>query len=1560
MNKDLDARLLASDEYRDAYNIAVSKSEGDDVGALENVLGNIQLTDFGLNSEAQGACGKLEVIGVFSDVANDNLLLFLTDYTDSSQDKLSNFAFSTARCHIVRYNTVTLQSSILVSGSFLNFSKTHPVYGINIIEDFLFFTDDRNQPRKINWKRAIEDPNYYNHEDNISVPKFYPFEAINLHKNTAVTLSIQNGGSGFSQTDVSLNNPIQITIPQIYGLVPTTFYITQVSGSGAVTGVKLADGGYGYPDDLVNTNIYGYYPASSSATGPNGLELKMGIQQESTMKDVVSKQLPGGYYDNPFYDPDWNGDKDFLKDKFVRFAYRFKFEDSEYSLISPFTQECFVPKQDGYFIGNDDTITYQSTEVEFFENKINDIDLMIQSPNLTSLRNEDDNYVAANDNWAYAAERLKLKEIDIIYKQSNETNLKVLDTIKITDLLVTSSNAKEYLYNYRSEKPYRVLPSNELLRVYDQTPVRALAQETAGNRIIYGNFVNKHTPPDSLNYNVGTSYKGTLPENIQDYNSQRYSTIRKEYQNHTLKQNRNYQVGVVLCDKYGRQSTTLLSSIDSIVGVDGTKAQGSSLFHGYKPQGKYERIRGADDNNYDFGVNLAYNFDIWPNYVTNTGGLLNDKSGIKESGLFYSLGYTEGEIPPLPLQGGFSQNSINLPHDTWPGDALNITFNKAIESVKDSSSGTPGLWSETNPTGWYSWKIVVKQSEQEYYNVYAPGILNGYIDGESKNPLHASPLEPITHIILHGDNISKVPRDLTLLGPNQLTFRTGRPSVSDDPSYYEFVDTSGEKFTVDPYSEEGEKLLKDRDRKRDLDSGSIIKNSSVKMNLRVNSGQLLNLPVVPVDESDPSRVNETEGDFSLLVRPLKSLYFEPTIFGINNQGGDYDEVGIWQRKKVVEKLNQVLSSYYRTAGIGKGEYATGPSSQSYGTNEDTVVTIGTGTDLGLWNPTALPPYNTAPSLYSYKTNPLVAKIKTNEQSIASVPGSVDFENITFFPGMEGPSPNAHKLSYEFCTYCDLPQEYRDTLGNSNEVSTWSSYCGDEFGSATGKGYVPESKNVNCTITAGPTAKNWQELRDDSANHTSPKAQGLICNIEYVVGGAGKWAPPSATAGDLNNPPFTTAASMQAAIDDGTVPESAKGLPNGGRIAWTSNFGNSPSLSVANEDLIGLVNFKEGYYQGKVTGAGDSEGRFFLKVSRNNHPGFMQPSLSVHEIEPIESKLDIYWETTTSGTISSLNTDITEGDEVAPYGIRRADTLGPVVFSGSESDGVDYIGPRFLLVNQAGQNTSTLQSGTSLLNLTVTDNNGIVLPSNYFTATQYPQSQNVPVDSWEISIQSVTNSNYWWVGQGAPSTFNFTGTFSTPNNPGLPNLITDIDLGSFTLSNSTPNILFPTSGDMGWRWNNYDAPSQWLQGFEGVFVVNNGAIDVVNNKKELNLEILSCKIVTFNIPSDGSGGGSGVVNVDITPPWDLSTGNYVYNGPISNVGGGLANQNYMNAQYNGETFLLTRNSEPFNNVYNGVAYDYMEISMTVRATDGGGMFVDGVAGQSAPYENILIAWLEAPI
>ena len=51
------------------------------------------------------------------------------------------------------------------------------------------------------------------------------------------------------------------------------------------------------------------------------------------------------------------GDPDFLKDKFVRFSYRFKFDGGENSIFAPFTQPAFIPKQDGYFLDNDSALS---------------------------------------------------------------------------------------------------------------------------------------------------------------------------------------------------------------------------------------------------------------------------------------------------------------------------------------------------------------------------------------------------------------------------------------------------------------------------------------------------------------------------------------------------------------------------------------------------------------------------------------------------------------------------------------------------------------------------------------------------------------------------------------------------------------------------------------------------------------------------------------------------------------------------------------------------------------------------------------------------------------------------------------------------------------------------------------------------------------------------------------------------------------------------------------------------------------------------------------------------
>ena len=68
--------------------------------------------------------------------------------------------------------------------------------------------------------------------------------------------------------------------------------------------------------------------------------------------------------------------------------------------------------------------------------------------------------------------------------------------------LLTFGDINYFDFEYNSTKPTKVLPESELVRVYDKVPLKALAQEVSGNRVIYGNFVNRLDPPAFLDYNV--------------------------------------------------------------------------------------------------------------------------------------------------------------------------------------------------------------------------------------------------------------------------------------------------------------------------------------------------------------------------------------------------------------------------------------------------------------------------------------------------------------------------------------------------------------------------------------------------------------------------------------------------------------------------------------------------------------------------------------------------------------------------------------------------------------------------------------------------------------------------------------------------------------------------------------------------------------------------------------------------------------------------------------------------------------------------------------------------
>ena len=745
LNKDLDARLVPNGEYRDAVNVQVSRSEGDSVGSLENVLGNIEIKDFG-NSD-------LTCIGYFANEATGIIYVFMTDYTDVSPNTQRSYS-STAENYIYSYDTTSDTSVLLVQGAFLNFSKTNPIFGINLLEDLLFWTDNRNQPRKININlanpNALASPTYYTNEDQISIIKYNPYECMSMYQEVGVNTGIVET----TMKDVtSLTNPNGGTalanVPGGGSLTNNTIPIDSLSGdiikpnqNYGSTGVKVSLRSMASPYTLTDTGktVSGY-------TENNGVVTEVILTGSITVaNDQMLVFSPNEYYDGNF-----DGDPEYLSDLFVRFSYRFKFDDGEYSIMAPFTQIAFIPNQDGYFMyvrkagfksKDDQADSYRSTIVSFVENKTDDIKLVIPRP---------DTVVPGET----IQDALKISEIDILYKESDGLAVKVVETIPVADLSINTYGDIEY--DYKSTKPFNTLPSDELVRVYDKAPVRAFAQEVSGNRVIYGNFQNKHTPPDNIDYEISSSNKFNLSLNSGS-GSLSGGPLNGKGPFTLASASGTIEVGSFI-------SGTGITKGTIVTAISGTPVNSISVSPAVSGAGGVVTFRPASpEKTYVSKVEYPSS-SLKQNRNYEVGVVLSDRYGRQSSVILNRPSQSSTVFSP------YFDNS--LVQKEWPGDSIKIKFNSPIgPSSPDQTTGWPGIYNgdassnDYNPLGWYSYKIVVKQTEQEYYNVYLPGIMAAYPEDA------ALELGNTSHTVLINDNINKVPRDLAETGPDQKQFRS--------------------------------------------------------------------------------------------------------------------------------------------------------------------------------------------------------------------------------------------------------------------------------------------------------------------------------------------------------------------------------------------------------------------------------------------------------------------------------------------------------------------------------------------------------------------------------------------------------------------------------------------------------------------------------------------------------------------------------------------------------------------------------------------------------------------
>jgi hypothetical protein len=901
MNKDLDDRLIPNGEYRDAQNISVGKSEADDIGALETVLGNtlVAFTNYG---------NQLKVIGYLNDERSNSIYVFLTDNNQLWTDTTTSSPITGAGSNhfIIRYKpngSAGGEKTTLVSGSFLNFSQQSLITGVSLVENLLFWTDNRNQPRKINVTNAAP---YYTRENQISVAKYNPYEPISLLKSTT---SIAGAASVSTTITLSAaNTAIKKGMSVISPTITAYEYIYVTNISGVTVTVNAAA-------TVADLDVLTFL--TTTMTGENISPYFNNVEMPNTTT--------------------WPGDPDYLESRFVRFSYRFQYDDGEYSIMAPFTQIAYIPKQKGYFLEGNEDDAYRSTILNWMENGVQNVELNIPLPDSCEGLFNQTNY--------------KISNIDVLYKESDQNVVKVLDSISVTSTAFGDIIGNVYTYNYQSRKPFKTLAQSQTTRVYDKVPVRAFAQEISGNRVIYGNFQSQNTAPQTVNYYVTSGNKNTSLQ-----------TNWVEYPNHSIKQNRNYQVGFILADKFGRQSSVILSSV-KLTGINsgGIQYGGSTVYTAYDS--------AASDIKNWFGealqvvvegeINQAQNVELGAPglYAQPIGTGFNVFGGtptVDNSIFTYTFNNTStpSDIPVVNsyLRGEYL-DFVKVTNITGTNPYV-VTCDGAInEGIYESTelTGPDKKYAYTldsvdsfNATGWYSYKVVVRQQEQDYYNVYLPGILNGYPSQFAVIPEYAQIATTVNQ------------------GAVQIQLTSSPSAIA---GYV--VKLSGMIIaTINSISENA--------------TGSLLDTTPTLISLTTGTTVSIEKP----DDYIPFPSGETDKTANIVL----------INDNINKIPRDLAEVGPDQKqfRSSVQLFGRVTNTFQPNP-LPSSTIVTANNKQYYpGVSTDTAVSISTAKDSNIvYNELTITPGNKfsvggQDNLYQLDTNPLIARLSTNPNNIIGV------------------------------------------------------------------------------------------------------------------------------------------------------------------------------------------------------------------------------------------------------------------------------------------------------------------------------------------------------------------------------------------------------------------------------------------------------------------------------------------------------------------------------------------------------------------------------------------------
>lgn len=204
-----------------------------------------------------------------------------------------------------------------------------------------------------------------------------------------------------------------------------------------------------------------------------------------------------------------------METKFLSFAYRYKYQNGEYSALSPFSEFAFEPSNSFEYNYKDGTNT------GMFNSKSS---------------------VAITMNTGAS----QVTDLQLIVKESGSNTAYIVETYNKSDEGWGDNTTQSVDFN--NSRIYQALDANQLSRVFDNVPRNAYTLELIGNRLVFGNYTE--------GYDI--EYLGT-PIDI-DLSLSYISTAGTAGNWHKqVKTNRDYEIAIAYIDGKGRMTTPLTS-----------------------------------------------------------------------------------------------------------------------------------------------------------------------------------------------------------------------------------------------------------------------------------------------------------------------------------------------------------------------------------------------------------------------------------------------------------------------------------------------------------------------------------------------------------------------------------------------------------------------------------------------------------------------------------------------------------------------------------------------------------------------------------------------------------------------------------------------------------------------------------------------------------------------------------------------------------------------------------------------------------------------------------------